>query len=53
MGNPINKPCGGYLPTMWMLETGQPLHAFDEIKASSESIKVEGAENAEKFRNFE
>ena len=33
-----------------MLKTGQPLHAFDEIKASSESIKIRRARNAEKLK---
>ena len=33
-----------------MLKTGQPLHAFDEIKTSSESIKVRRARNEEKLK---
>ena len=33
-----------------MLKTGQPLHAFDEMKASSESIKIRRARNAEKLK---
>ena len=33
-----------------MLKTGQPLHAFDEIKTSSESIKVRKGRNAEKLK---
>ena len=33
-----------------MLKTGQPLHAFDEIKASSENIKVRRGRNAEKLK---
>ena len=33
-----------------MLKTGQPLHAFDEIKASSENIKIRRARNAEKLK---
>ena len=33
-----------------MLKTGQPLHAFDEIKTSSESIKIRKGRNAEKLK---
>ena len=33
-----------------MLKTGQPLHAFDEIKASSESIKIRRGRNSEKLK---